>query len=113
LVRPSLYGAHHEILPLRVRAGAPRRVDVVGPLCESGDFLARERDLPPVQAGDGLAVCGAGAYGFAMSSNYNSRPRAAEVLVQDGRARLVRRRESFLDLVRAEIEVPSEPQERT
>jgi diaminopimelate decarboxylase len=78
-------------------------VDVVGPVCETGDFLARDRCLPEVAPGELLAVRDAGAYGFSMSSNYNLRPRAAEVLVEEGRARLVRRRESFEDLVRTEL----------
>ena len=77
-------------------------VDVVGPVCETGDFLARDRALPPVETGDLLAVLDAGAYGFCMSSNYNLRPRAAEALVEDGKVRLVRRRETFEDLVRLE-----------
>jgi diaminopimelate decarboxylase len=103
LLRPSLYGAHHDILAVRSRPARDRvRADVVGPLCESGDFLARDRDLPAVGPGDLLAVAGAGAYGFAMSSNYNSRPRAAEVLVRDGQAQCVRARESLEDLMRGE-----------
>jgi diaminopimelate decarboxylase len=84
------------------RDGAEEMVDVVGPICESGDFLARDRALPAVRSGDLLAVMSAGAYGFAMASNYNARPRAAEVLVAGDRARLVRRRESYADLIRAE-----------
>jgi diaminopimelate decarboxylase len=107
LLRPSLYGAHHDILA--VRAAPERRTtraDVVGPLCESGDFLARDREVPDVLAGDFLAVAGAGAYGFAMSSNYNSRPRGAEVLVRDGQAECVRARESLEDLVRGERDWP-------
>jgi diaminopimelate decarboxylase len=81
------------------------RNDVVGPVCESGDFLARERQLPPLQRGDLLATFSAGAYGMAMSSNYNSRPRAAEVLVEGSSHKLIRRRETYEDLVRPEIEV--------
>ena len=102
LARPSLYGAFHPIVPAQPRSGPSRRVDVVGPVCESGDFLARQRLLAPVEPGDILAVGMAGAYGFAMSSQYNSRPRAAEVLVAGGRARLARRRETLADIVRAE-----------
>jgi diaminopimelate decarboxylase len=107
LVRPSLYGAHHDILPLR-QQGHPEweTVDVVGPICESGDFLARSRLLPHLECGDLVAICSAGAYGFTMSSNYNSRPRAAEVLLRDQRFRLVRERESLDDLVRGEREWP-------
>jgi diaminopimelate decarboxylase len=77
-------------------------VDVVGPVCETGDFLALDRELPGLERGERLAVLGAGAYGFVMSSNYNSRPRAAEVLVDGGTFRVVRERESFEDLVRGE-----------
>ena len=88
----------------RARAGEPRElVDVVGPVCETSDFLARRRELERPEPGDLLAVRDAGAYGFAMSSNYNMRPRAAEVLVEDGRVRLIRRRETFEDLVRTEV----------
>jgi diaminopimelate decarboxylase len=109
LVRPALYEAHHDIEPVgRPRAGARRIVtDVVGPVCESGDFLARGRRLPAPEPGDLLAVRSAGAYGFAMSSNYNSRPRAAEVLVDGDRALLARRRETYADLVRGERPAPS------
>jgi diaminopimelate decarboxylase len=103
LARPALYGAYHEIEPVSPRRGPRRRVDVVGPVCESGDFLGRDRLLPPLRPGDLLAVRHAGAYGFAMSSQYNSRPRAAEALVEGGRARLVRRRETYEDLVRGEL----------
>jgi len=102
LIRPALYQAHHEIVP--VRAGAPGAIvaDIVGPVCESGDFLARGREIPNVLPGDLLAVCTAGAYGFVQSSNYNSRPRAAEVLVEGSRWRVVRQRETYEDLVRGE-----------
>jgi len=103
LLRPALYKAYHAIEPVRPRPGAPAVVDVVGPVCETGDFLARGRELPPVAAGDLLAVRDAGAYAFVMSSNYNMRPRAAEALVEGGRARLIRRRETFDDLVRNEV----------
>jgi len=103
LVRPSLYGAHHEILPLRRQPERPdESVDLVGPICESGDFLARDRTLARLEAGEHIAVCGAGAYGFSMSSNYNSRPRAAEVLVRDAAFRVVRERETVADLWRGE-----------
>ena len=110
LIRPSLYGAYHEIQPVmkKERPSARRRVryDVVGPVCESGDFLARNRALAPVEPGDLLAVMGAGAYGFVMASNYNSRPRPAEVLVKDDRWHLIRERESCRDLTRGE-RIPS------
>lgn len=102
LIRPVLYEAWHEIVPLR-RADRPRiTVDVVGPVCESGDFLAADRELPLVFPGDYLAVCTAGAYGFVQASNYNSRPRPAEVLVEGGSYRVIRERESFEDLIRGE-----------
>src|SRR5579862_8516624 len=102
LIRPALYDAHHEILPLRATAGCGLRADVVGPVCESGDFLAQDRQMPEVFPGDLLAVCTAGAYGFAQASNYNARPRPAEVLIEDGSWRVIRKRETFDDLVRGE-----------
>jgi diaminopimelate decarboxylase len=102
LIRPALYSAHHEIVPLRQREGATVKVDVVGPVCETGDFLARDREMQDVMPGDLLAVCTAGAYGFAQSSNYNARPRPAEVLVEGSTWRIVRRRESYEDLIRGE-----------
>jgi diaminopimelate decarboxylase len=102
LIRPALYQAHHEIVPVRPRAGRSRVVDVVGPVCETGDFFARDRALKPVEAGDLVALLDAGAYGMAQSSNYNSRPRAAEVLVEGARARLIRRRETMADLLEPE-----------
>jgi len=103
LIRPVLYGAYHQILPLRQNEGPKTRVDVVGPVCETGDFLARDRDIPAVLPGDLLAVCSAGAYGFVQASNYNARPRAAEVLVEGDAWRVVRPRETYEDLVRGEI----------
>jgi diaminopimelate decarboxylase len=103
LMRPSLYGAFHEIAPLRAHSGmAEATFDVVGPICESGDFLARDRLLPEVAEGDLLALLDVGAYGMVLSSNYNSRGRAAEVLVDGKSVKLVRRRESFADLVKLE-----------
>ncbi len=102
LIRPSLYQAYHEIVPVAKSEGPHEIADVVGPVCETGDFLARERSMPPVKAGDLLAVLTAGAYGFVLSSNYNARPRVAEVLVGGGTFRTVRTRESFEDLVRGE-----------
>lgn len=102
LIRPALYRAHHEIVPVSRRGGPSTECDVVGPVCESGDFLATGRSLPPCAIGDLLAVATAGAYGFVQSSNYNSRPRAAEVLVDGDRFRIVRNRETHEDLVRGE-----------
>ncbi|MGH9590364.1 MAG: diaminopimelate decarboxylase [Terracidiphilus sp.] len=103
LIRPALYQAHHEIVPVRRRAGRARMVDVVGPVCETGDFFARDRKLSPLEAGDLVALLDAGAYGMAQSSNYNSRPRAAEVLVEGARVRLIRRRETIADLLAVEM----------
>jgi diaminopimelate decarboxylase len=97
LLRPSLYEAWHDIVPVAERAGAAAKYDIVGPVCESGDFLGKDRSLTLAQ-GDLLAVLSAGAYGMSMSSNYNTRPRAAEVLVDGGTPHLVRRRERFEDL---------------
>jgi len=103
LARPSLYNAYHAIQPVRPRAGVASLVaDVVGPICESGDFLAKDRDLAPAEPGDLLAVMSAGAYGFSMASNYNARPRPAEVLVGGGRYAVIRERESYEDLIRGE-----------
>jgi len=101
LIRPSLYEAYHEIKAVKA-ARKTVRGDLVGPICESGDFLALDRVLPAVKEGDLVAVMSAGAYGFSMSSNYNSRPRAAEVMVDGKKAFLVRQRETFEDLVRGE-----------
>ena len=103
LLRPALYSAFHRVEPVASRGGDTRRVDVVGPVCETGDFLARDRNLERVQPGDLLAVRDAGAYGFVMASNYNMRPRAAEALVEDGAVRVIRRRETFEDLTRTEL----------
>ena len=103
LLRPSLYQAHHDILPVHQVPNASEGVfDVVGPVCESGDFLAQGRTLPTVKAGDLLAVMSAGAYGFTMASNYNSRPRVPEILVKGGESFVIRDRETFDDLVRGE-----------
>src|SRR5271163_884052 len=103
LLRPVLYEAYHQILPVERRANAPAvTADVVGPVCESGDFFAREREMPEPRDGDLLAVMSAGAYGFVMSSNYNSRPRAPEVLVDGADVHVIRERDSFEDLIRGE-----------
>ena len=101
LIRPSLYQAHHEVVPVVPRSGTIHG-DLVGPVCESGDFIAADRDLPAVEAGDLMAVRSAGAYGFAMASNYNSRRRPAEVMVDGAQATLIRERETWEDLVRGE-----------
>jgi len=103
LLRPALYQAYHRIEPVVLRPTPSVCVDVVGPVCETGDFLARDREMSEVGVGELLAVRDCGAYGFCMSSNYNLRPRAAEVLVEDGRLRLIRRRETFDDLVATEV----------
>lgn len=105
LIRPSLYSAYHTIVPAVQHAdGRPElTLDVVGPICESGDFLAKDRSLPACQPGDLLAVLSAGAYGFAMASNYNARPRVPEVMVQRGQFVVVRARETYEDLIRGEI----------
>lgn len=103
LIRPSLYNAYHEILPLKYNASSPKlTVDVVGPICESGDFFAKERSIPAVQEGEMLCVMSTGAYGFSMASNYNSRPRTAEVMVRDDRFEIVRDRETYEDLFRGQ-----------
>ena len=102
LIRPSLYDAYHEIVPVTDREGS-EVVDVVGPVCESGDFFAHDRELPPLHNGDLIALLSAGAYGFAMSSNYNSRPRPPEILVRGSVARVVRARETYDDLIRGEV----------
>lgn len=115
LIRPALYGAYHFTWPVRPgedmcpetreaesRLAGTSEVDIVGPVCESGDFLAKSRHIPPVSRGDMMAVFSAGAYGFVMSSQYNSRPRAAEVLVNGSQFRIIRRRETYDDLLAAE-----------
>ncbi len=102
LMRPTLYGSYHEIVPARKGAAERLQADIVGPLCESGDFFARDRDMPDVQPGDLLAVLTAGAYGYVLSSNYNTRPRPAEVLVHGGEAELIRPRETLEGLMASE-----------
>lgn len=103
LIRPALYQAYHEIVPVQRDPEGGRMVaDVVGPVCETGDFFARSRDLPIVAPGNVLAICTAGAYGFAQSSNYNSRRRACEILIDASDVYLVRRRETYQDLIRGE-----------
>jgi len=105
LIRPSLYSAYHEIRPVSesLLQRPKHAVDVVGPVCESGDFLAKDRVLPEVKPGDLLAVMSAGAYGFVMASNYNSRPRVPEVLVHNGEIHVIKARETYEDLVKGEM----------
>jgi diaminopimelate decarboxylase len=108
-LRPSLYGSYHEIIPVR-RSGPSskkrvmtKKTDVVGPVCETGDCFASDRKLPThLNQGDLVAILSAGAYGFAMAGNYNSRPRPAEVMVHDGQIRIIRERETYEDLIRGE-----------
>lgn len=102
LIRPTLYDAYHEIVPVKKTAAGKVKVDVVGPICESGDFFAHDRPLPKVNPGDLLAVMSAGAYGYVMSSNYNVRGRVPEVMVKGSRFEITRKREEFKDLVRDE-----------
>jgi diaminopimelate decarboxylase len=105
LLRPSLYHAYHEIVPIHAsdhEQGARETVDVVGPICETGDFFARDREMPIMQEEDLLALLDTGAYGMVLASNYNTRPRPAEVLVDGKSVKLIRRRETIADLVRGE-----------
>jgi diaminopimelate decarboxylase len=103
LIRPAFYDSYHEIVPLKAaRKGKLVSTDLVGPICESGDYFAQDRPLPAQKPGQRLALLSAGAYGFVMASNYNTRPRAAEVLVEGAKHRLVRKRETVADLLRGE-----------
>jgi len=103
LLRPALYGAYHQIVPVKAAGNNSREtVDVVGPVCETGDFLARDRELPVIEEGDLLAVLDVGAYGVALASNYNTRPRPAEVMIDGKSVKVIRRRETMHDLLRAE-----------
>lgn len=106
LIRPAFYGSFHEISHVNQKKGRKRKSDIVGPICESGDFFAQNRLLPEAKRGDLLAIFSAGAYGFAMSSNYNSRPKVAEVLVNDKEFHIIRQRETLDDLIRGES-IPS------
>jgi diaminopimelate decarboxylase len=104
LIRPALYQGYHEVVPVREARDQPTfKVDVVGPVCETGDFFALDRDLTKVETGDVLALMSTGAYGFTMASNYNSRPLPAEVMVSGAEAKIVRRRQTYADLIRAEL----------
>ena len=105
LIRPSYYGSYHQILPVKEETREEIVADVVGPICESSDFLAKGRKIQNLRAGELIAVMSAGAYGFSMSTNYNSRPRIAEVLVRDDQMFVIRRREGYEDLIRGE-EIP-------
>jgi diaminopimelate decarboxylase len=109
LIRPSLYDAHHAVWKVNNKSEGQEKivVDLVGPICESGDFLAQGREIDPLKSGEYLALMSAGAYGFSMSSNYNSRPRAAEVLVDGDRYYTIRDRETYEDLTRRE-RIPEE-----
>ena len=104
LIRPSLYNAYHKIEVLNSKDGEVSKANLVGPICESGDFFAKNIDIPPTNPGDLVVIHSAGAYGFSMSSNYNTRPRPAEVAVENGKDRLIRRRETFEDLIALERE---------
>lgn len=105
LIRPSYYGSYHQILPVKEETREEIVADVVGPICESSDFLAKGRKIPNLRVGELIAVMSAGAYGFSMSTNYNSRPRIAEILVRDDQMFVIRRREGYEDLIRGE-EIP-------
>ena len=102
LIRPSLYNAYHQIIPLTQSQGEKSPADIVGPICESGDYLGKNIELPPLKEGDILAILSSGAYGFSMSSNYNTRPRCAEVAISQGKIKLIRKRETFEDLITLE-----------
>lgn len=102
LIRPSLYNAYHQIIPLIQSQGEKSPADIVGPICESGDYLGKNIELPPLKEGDVLAILSSGAYGFSMSSNYNTRPRCAEVAISQGKIKLIRKRETFEDLIALE-----------
>jgi len=107
LIRPALYQSYHEIVPVREAPESTREpVDVVGPVCESGDFFAQDRLLPEMKEGDLVALMSAGAYGFVMASNYNSRPLPAEALVQGNEFALIHQRQTFEDLIRGEVDSP-------
>jgi diaminopimelate decarboxylase len=108
LIRPALYQSYHEIVPvIEPNKSKAEKVDIVGPVCESGDFFALDREISQVQGGDLLAIMSAGAYGFVMASNYNSRPRPAEALVRGNKFALIRKRETWGDLVRGEVDADS------
>ncbi len=103
LVRPSYYGSYHQVLPVSEEPREEIIADVVGPICESSDFFAKDRKMPKPNPGELIAVMSAGAYGFSMSTNYNSRPRVAEVLVKEDQMFVIRKREDYEDLIRGEV----------
>jgi diaminopimelate decarboxylase len=106
LIRPALYHSYHEIVPLKEPIERKiNKIDIVGPVCESGDFFALDREMPQLHEGDLLAIMSAGAYGFVMASNYNSRLLPAEALVRSDKFALIRKRQTWEDLVRDEIEL--------
>ncbi len=102
LIRPSLYGANHKVQPVIARQAEVEKYDIVGPICESGDYLALDREMQEIIPGEHLAVMSAGAYGYVMASNYNSRPRPAELMVVDGEVKLIRKAETYKDLIKGE-----------
>jgi diaminopimelate decarboxylase len=102
LIRPALYEGYHEIQPLRASEAPTVVMDVVGPVCESGDFFAQDREIPPLEQDDRIALLSAGAYGFVMSSNYNSRPLLPEVLVDGSASHIIRQRQTLDDLIQGE-----------
>ena len=112
LIRPALYHSYHEIVPVEEaktsrsmsKSGIKKKIDIVGPVCESGDFFALDREMPELHEGDLLAIMSAGAYGFVMASNYNSRPLPAEALVRGNQLALIRKRQTWEDLVAGEID---------
>jgi diaminopimelate decarboxylase len=106
--RPMLYGAHHTVYPVREPEEETEVVDIVGPICETTDRLAEAREIPVTKSGDLLAFTSAGAYCFSMSSNYNSRPRATEIMIDNGISRVIRERETIEDLIRGERFLPRE-----
>jgi diaminopimelate decarboxylase len=103
LIRPTLYSAYHEVELVNPKSDQKSKADIVGPICESSDFFAKDIDLPPTRHDDLLVIKSAGAYGFTMSSNYNTRGRAAEVAVENSNSRLIRERESFEDMIAKEV----------
>ena len=112
LIRPALYHSYHEIVPVKETIASrsksknrTEKIDIVGPVCESGDFFALDREMPELREGDLLAIMSVGAYGFVMASNYNSRPLPAEALVHRDKVALIRKRQTWEDLVRGEVEL--------